>query len=301
MANPVALPATERTDPRYQDIELWPLDVSLRALWESQLAAAAAVGPALPAIAAAVAATASRLERGGRLAYAGAGTSARIAAQDGAELAPTFGWPAERTLLLLAGGEDALRRAREGAEDDRDAAMHAVAAGGITENDALLAIAASGRTTFTCACLDAAAARGALTVAVANTADAPLLARAAHPILLATGAEPVAGSTRLGAGTAQKIALNLFSTALMLRLGHVYRGRMVDMRATNAKLKDRAVRMVQELAAADADAARQALLAADWSIKAALLVLRGCTSQEARSLLHRHGRDLRAALAEARG
>ena len=296
------LPATERADPRYQDIELWPLDVALRALWEAQLGAAAAVGGALPAIAAAVAASVPRLERGGRIAYAGAGTSARIGAQDGAELTPTFGWPAARTVLLLAGGADALSKAREGAEDDRDAAMRAVAAAGLGGDDVLLAVAASGRTAFTCACLDAAKARGALTVAIANAAGAPLLAEAAHPILVATGAEPIAGSTRLSAGTAQKIVLNLFSTLLMLRLGRVYRGRMVDMRPTNAKLKARAVRMVQELADAeapvDAPAAREALSRTDWSVKAALLVLRGCTAEAARAILGRHRGDLHAALAE---
>ena len=292
------LPATERTDPRYHDIELWPSDVALHALWEAQLGAAAAVGAALPAIAAAVAASVPRLERGGRIAYAGAGTSARICAQDGAELTPTFGWPAARTKLLLAGGTDALSKAREGAEDDRDGAMQAVAAAGLGADDVLFAVAASGRTAFTCTCLEAAKARGALTVALANAADAPLLTAAAHPILVATGAEPIAGSTRLGAGTAQKIVLNLFSTLLMLRLGHVFRSRMVDMLATNAKLKARAVRMVQELAAAGASAAREALSRTDWNVKAALLVLRGCTAEDARTILARHHGDLHAALAE---
>ncbi len=291
-----ALPATESADPRYEELDAWEPGAALHALWEAQLAAAAAVRPALGAIEAAVAAALPRLRGAGRLAYAGAGTSGRIAVQDGAELAPSFGWPEDRLVLLMAGGPAALTRAAEGAEDDRSAAIATVAAHDLGPMDVLLAVAASGRTIFTCACLEEAGRRAALTVAIANNAETPMLALADHPVLLETGAEPVAGSTRLKAGTAQKIALNLFSTLLMLRLGRVYRGRMVDMRATNAKLRRRALHMVRDLTGAAEPPARDALARAEGNVKLAVLLLRGLDPPAARALLERHDGGLRAAL-----
>jgi N-acetylmuramic acid 6-phosphate etherase len=293
-----SLPATELVDPRYEDLDAWPVATSVQALWQAQLAAAAAVGPALPAIAAAVEDAATRLASGGRLLYAGAGTSARIATQDAAELGPTFDWPEERSVLLLAGGTGALLRAVEGAEDDRNAAAAACVAAHVGPNDVLLALAASGGTPFTCACVEAASAAGALTIGIANASGGELLARAAHPILLATGAEPLAGSTRLGAGTAQKIVLNLISTALMLRLGRVYRGRMVDMRAANAKLRARGLRMLRDLSGADAASAADALARAGGHVKLAVLLLRGLDQAAAEALLARHGGNLRKSIAE---
>ena len=161
-----------------------------------------------------------------------------------------------------------------------------------------IGVAASGRTQFTCAVLQEAAARGALTIAVANSPDAPLLALAAHPILVETGAEPIAGSTRLKAGTAQKIVLNLFSTLLMLRLGRVHAGLMVDLRATNAKLRARALRMLRHLTGAEAAPAAAALAEAGGNVKTAVLLLHGLDLAAARALLARHHGHLRAALAE---
>ncbi len=289
------LPATEAADPRTEGIDGWESPAVLAALWQSQLAAVAAVGPALPALGEAADAAAARLDRaGGRLAYAGAGTSGRIAAQDGAELAPTFGWPEERISLHLAGGAAALLRGVEGAEDDRAAGAAAGAALGGA--DVLVAVAASGRTPYTLAALEAARAGGALCIGIANVAGSPLLAAAEHAILLATGAEVVAGSTRLAAGTAQKVALNLFSTLVMVRLGHVHRGRMVDLQTSNDKLRARAARMVAELAGCDAQAAGAALAAAGGSVKRALLVLRGLEPAAAAALLARHRGHLGAAL-----
>lgn len=279
--------ATEAVSPRYDSIETWPDPVLLQALLENQLAAVAALVPALPAIAASVGAAVPRLAAGGRLAYAGAGSSGRIAAQDGAELPPTFGWPRERLLLLIAGGPGALLEAVEGAEDapGPPVAFH--------PEDVLVAVAASGATPFTRAALAAARQAGALTIALANSPGAPLLAEAEHPVLLPTGPEPVAGSTRLGAGTAQKAALNLFSTAVMLRLGHVHRGRMVDMAASNAKLRRRAVRMLAELADLDEAAAARALDAAGGSVKLGILVAAGWTAEEGRAALAAAGGELR--------
>ena len=196
----------------------------------------------------------------------------------------------------MAGGPTALLTAAEGAEDRDDDGAAAVASAGIGPCDVLIGIAASGTTRYTIACVSAARAAGALTIGVANSPGAPLLAAADHPVLLATAPEPIAGSTRLGAGTAQKVALNLISTQLMLRLGRVYRGRMVEMRPTNAKLRRRAVGIVATLAAATESDAEKALAAADDSIKLAVLTLRGQTRAQAEAALRAHGGRLRPLL-----
>ncbi len=291
------LPATESVDPRYRDLDAWPTETALRALWEAQLAAVAAVGPALPALAAAATEAATRLRQGGRLVYAGAGTSGRIAAQDGAELPPTFDWPRDRLVLLMAGGPAAFTGAVEDAEDDEAAARAAIAAHAVGPDDVVLGVAASGGTKFTCACLEAAGARGALTIAVANSAAGRLLGVGAHKILAETGAEPLAGSTRLKAGTAQKVVLNLFSTLVMLQLGRVHDGLMVDMRPSNEKLRARGLRMLLGMTGADESAARTALASADGNVKLAVLLLRGLDAPAARALLARTNDRLREALA----
>lgn len=291
------LPTTERADPRYEEIDAWSPQVALAALFESQLGAAAAVRAALPAIETAVAASLERLGAGGRLVYAGAGTSGRLAVQDAVELVPTFNWPANRLVLLIAGGLAALTVAAENAEDDTAAARRAVVDHAVGAADIVIGVAASGRTPFTCAVLREACARGALTVAVANSGASPLLAQAAYPILVETGAEPVAGSTRFKAGTAQKIVLNLFSTLLMLRLGRVYRGLMVDLRPGNAKLRARALRMLRHLTDAAPESAEAALTEAGGNVKTAVLLLRGLDLATARAVLARHHGNLRAALA----
>lgn len=290
------LPATETVDPRYQALDSWPGAVALAALWEAQAAAVAAVRPALPALDEAVAAAAAALRERGRLVYVGAGTSGRIAAQDGAELLPTFGWPHDRLALLMAGGAGALLSAAEGAEDDAAAGAAAIRAADVGPDDVVVGVAASGGTPYTCAAVREAAGRGALTVGVANAPHGRLLSLAAHPILLDTGAEPLAGSTRLKAGTAQKVALNLFSTQLMVKLGHVHQGLMVDMVASNAKLRARAVRMLRALGAASDAAAEAALAQTDWRVKPAALALRGLDADAAVGLLAAHGGRLREAL-----
>lgn len=292
------LPATEAVSTRFAELDAWPSPDILDALLEGQMAAVAAVRPALPALAEAADAAAERLQHGGRLAYAGAGTSGRIAVQDGAELTPTFNWPRDRLVFLMAGGEAALIQAVENAEDRDDLARHDVAAANLGPADVLLAVAASGVTPYTLACLGAARAAGSLTIAVAHSPAAPLLAAAHHPILIETGAEPVAGSTRMKAGTAQKVALNLFSTLVMIRLGRVYRGQMVDMAARNAKLRARAVRMLQTLSGCTPDAATDALSRADGTVKVAMLILRGLSRADADALLARHQGRLRPALGD---
>ena len=294
-------PATEGASPRYADIETWPPGTMMQALWEGQLAAVAAVQPALPALAAAAEAAASRLRHGGRLAYAGAGTSGRIGVQDGAELAPTFDWPADRLVLLMAGGESALVRAVENAEDRADLGRQDVQQAGLGAGDVLVGLAASGATPYTLACVTAAREAGALTIGIANSPRAALLEAAEHPVLIETGPEAIAGSTRMKAGTAQKVALNLFSTAVMTQLGRVYRGQMVDMLARNAKLRRRAVRMLQSLTGAGPEQAEAALLQAGGRVKTAVLIVRGVAAADAAALLARHEGDLRrvdAALGE---
>lgn len=290
--------ATEDISPRYVDLDMWENIEALRALHEGQLAAVAAVGPVLPAIADALDATVSRLRRGGRLIYAGAGTSARIAVQDGAELAPTFNWPRERVAFVIAGGEAALMQAIENAEDSAEDGAARIAAIGAGADDVVIGLAASGNTPFSVAALEAARARSALTIGVANTAGSRLLQVCDHPVLVETGPEPIAGSTRLKAATAQKIVLNLLSTMAMVRLGRVYRGLMVHMQPTNAKLRRRAQLMVITAAGCAPEEAQRAVAAAHGDVKLAVLLARGLGREEAAALLEKHDGNLRLALAE---
>ena len=290
MSDAAPLPATEAADPRYLHLDEWPSATAVDALLEAQLAAVAAVRPATAAIAAAADAAAARLRHGGRLIYCGAGTSGRIGVQDGAELPPTFNWPPSRLGLLIAGGQPALTQAVEGAEDSTDLAAADIAEQTLTAQDVLVALAASGATPYPLACLRHATAAGALTIAIANSPGARLLAAADHPILILTGAEPIAGSTRLKAGTSQKVALNLLSTTIMLRLGHVYRGQMVDMQARNEKLRGRALRMVRTLTGCDEEAARDALVQANGQVKLAILLVHGIGLEQAGARLLQGGR-----------
>jgi N-acetylmuramic acid 6-phosphate etherase len=288
---------TETVDPRFRDLDAWPTQEAAKAIWEGQLAAVASVGPALPMIARAAEQAAERLSQGaGRLVYAGAGTSARIAVQDGTELAPTFDWPEERVAFLIAGGERALIHSVEGAEDDAEDARRQVVANRLGPEDVLIGLAASGRTPFTLAALEAARAAGAYTIGVSNNPSASLLTTCDVPILVETGAEVVAGSTRMKAGTAQKVVLNMISTVLMIRLGRVYRGLMVDMRPLNDKLRVRAADMVARLAGCPPDAAARALDATGWNIKRAVLVAGGATPEEAAGRLEAASGNLRSAL-----
>ena len=285
MSDGTPLPNTETADPRMRDIAEWPPAAALSALWEAQMAAVAAVRPTLPAIEAAAEAAAGRLRCQGRLIYCGAGTSGRIGVQDGAELPPTFDWPEHRLGLLIAGGPPALTRAIENAEDSTDCAAADMIAQKLTADDVVIALAASGATPYALACLAHARAAGALTIAVANSPGAPLLVAADHPILIETGPEPIAGSTRLKAGTAQKVVLNLLSTQIMLRLGRVWRGQMVDMVARNEKLRRRALRMVTSLTGCDEPSAREALTRAGGKAKLAILLVHGIDPDEASALL----------------
>lgn len=288
---------TERHSPRYSAIDVWsPADI-LDAMIEGQFAAVAAVRAVRPALEEAVLAMEPRLRDGGRLAYAGAGTSGRLAVQDGAELVPTFSWPRERLLLLIAGGREALLQSVEGAEDETEQATGLVRRHGIDASDVLIAVAASGTTPFTLACLCEAKRHGALTIGIANNPDTPLLRHAEHAIWLDTGAEPIAGSTRMKAGTAQRIALNLLSSLVMIRLGRVYQGLMVDLTAVNKKLARRSEKILQQLSGRSLEEVRDALERANGNVKVALLLLEGCELNEAMRTLDRAGGQLRTARA----
>jgi N-acetylmuramic acid 6-phosphate etherase len=291
---------TEQISPRYVELDSWSAAEMIAAMYEGQLAAAAAVRGALGAIAAAVDDAALALQQGGRIVYAGAGTSGRIGVQDGSELPPTYDWPPDRLVFAMAGGLDALVRSAEQAEDNEAAGAQAMTDAKIGANDVVVGVAASGTTPFTIGALRASSALGAVTIAVANNPGAPLFEVARHRILADTGSEVIAGSTRMKAGTAQKIVLNLFSTAVMVKMGRVYRGLMVDMRARNAKLRRRAEAMVSEIVRCpEGDAARY-LEQADGHVKTAVLLGLGLSRSEAAQLLQRHGGNLRSAINASR-
>lgn len=286
---------TEDRLERYRDVDTWPVEKSLEAMLDHQAAAVGAVRDALPALARAVEAAAERLRRGGRLIYAGAGASGRLAVQDGVELHPTFGWPRERLRFLIAGGERALVESLEGAEDDAAAAVAAVDALPPVDTDVVVAVAASGRTAFTCAVARRAREAGALTIGVASNPDTPLVEEAEIPVLLATGPEFIAGSTRMAAGTAQKIALNLFSTQTMIALGRVYQGFMVDVVPTNAKLVARAKGIVQALTGSTPAEAAALWERAGGDLKLAVLLGDGMGLDEAKARLAAADGNLRRA------
>ncbi|MED5546678.1 MAG: N-acetylmuramic acid 6-phosphate etherase [Pseudomonadota bacterium] len=287
---------TEALDPRYRDLEFWPTQQAVEAMLEGQMAAVAAIHSQTTAIAAAAEAAAERLGTSGRLVFVGAGTSGRLGVQDGVELNPTFGWPMERLVFLMAGGLDAMTEAYEGAEDDSEAARAEIAQSRICREDVVIGIAASGRTPYTIAAVEAARAAGALTIAVANNAGSVLAACAEHAIVAVTGSEVLAGSTRMKAGTAQKAILNLLSTAIMLRMGLVYDGRMVAMRITNEKLLQRGCAMVQDIAGVDEAAAMAALDLARNDIRLGILVAKGLSAEEGARQLATSGGDLRRIL-----
>jgi len=288
--------STETVDPRFIDLDRWPSERAVEAMLEGQLAAVAAIHSQVRAIADAADAAGDRLRHGGRLVYVGAGTSGRIAVQDGVELFPTYNWPQERLVFLMAGGLEALTMSAERAEDDADGARARIAESAIGREDVVIGVAASGRTPFTVAAIDAARAVGALTIGISNNADTPLLSAAEHAIAIVTGSEIVAGSTRMKAGTAQKAVLNMLSTTTMLRCGLVYRGLMVNMRVSNDKLLQRGRVMIRDIARVSDEDAGAALERADLEIKPGVLIALGADREQATQLLcDAHG-DLHVAV-----
>jgi N-acetylmuramic acid 6-phosphate etherase len=287
---------TEHLNERFVEIDSWSTSEAVEAMLEGQLSAVAAVKPIVPLIAKASEHASARLARGGRLVYVGAGTSGRIAAQDGVELTPTYGWPKDRIKFVIAGGMEALAASAEAAEDDGGASAEALSSLNLNAEDVVIGVAASGETRFTVSALEAANKVGALTIGIANNENTPLLQVAEFGLCAETGSELVAGSTRMKAGTAQKVILNLFSTATMIRCGRVYKGLMVNMLISNSKLKRRATEIVQQLTNADVEAATKAIEAGQGDLKSAILIGLGYSSEEAASRLQSSNGNLRAAI-----
>lgn len=290
------LPQTEAVNPHTAGLDTLATPELVRALAGEQRAAVDAVLAQSEQIALAVDEIAPRLENGGRLHYVGAGTSGRLGFLDASEMPPTFGTPPGLVCAHIAGGREALTRAIEGAEDDADAGEREMR-DHVRPEDAVVGLSASGAAPFVLRAIEASRECGAWTLGVANTGDAPLL-RAAHlGIVLHTGPEPLTGSTRLKAGTSQKILLNTLSTATMVRLGKVFDNLMVDMVATNRKLRDRARRLVMRLVPADEPTAQALLEAAQGRVKLAVVMgRRGLDVCAARALLDEHGGRLRPSL-----
>ena len=269
---------TEAAQSQHAELDLYPTDQLLATLVGDHAQAVAAVQAALPALTRAVEAALPRLQAGGRLVYVGAGTSGRLGVLDGVELGPTFSWPAARTVSLIAGGAGAMFVSVEGAEDDAERGARDIAAAAVAADDVVIAIAASGRTPYALGALQAARAAGALTIALANNPDAPLTQAAEVGITLDTGPEVISGSTRLKAGTAQKIALNSLSSALMVRLHKVYGNLMIDVVPSNAKLRQRALRLVMQAAGVDETRAGAALDESAYRVKVAVVAIKNGSS-----------------------
>jgi N-acetylmuramic acid 6-phosphate etherase len=293
------IPGTELPHPDHARLDQYATPELVAALVDDQAQAARAVRAAGAQIAAAVSAAVPRLEAGGRLLYVGAGTSGRLGLLDSVELYPTFSWPPERAVALLAGGPGAIYRAVEGAEDDATGGAADLAALDIASNDVVLLVAASGMTPYVMGALAGARAAGALTIGIANNPGAPLALESDIGIVLDTGAELISGSTRLKAGTAQKIALNTFSSAVMVRLHKVYGNLMVDLKPTNAKLVRRAVRLTMIATGTDETTAKAKLEECRFHVKVAIVAIaRGTGAEEARARLAASRGSVRAAMGE---
>jgi N-acetylmuramic acid 6-phosphate etherase len=292
-------PETEGRLPGGEHLDRLPTEELVRRLAEQDARAVEAVRRAGPDIARAIEGVARRFAAGGRLVYVGAGTSGRLGLLDAVEQGPTFGVPSGRVLAVLAGGIEATTRAVEGAEDDPDGARAQLEALGIGRVDAVVAIAASGRTPFATGAAEMARRTGALTVGLSCTRGAALSEIAELAIELDTGPELIAGSTRLKAGTATKLALNALSTGVMVRVGKTYGDLMVDLRATNDKLRRRARRIVASVAGVDEERAGELLESAGGDVKVAIVIERlGIDETDAREQLEAVDGRLRDALGE---
>lgn len=287
---------TEQLHPKADGLDLLESSDIAAILAEGQAAAAASVAEAVPDIARAGDLVARSLAAGGRLVYAAAGSSGLMAMADALELPGTYGIAPERIIVLLAGGMDALRHLQGGPEDDGDTAREAVNALGLSAADCVIVLAASGQTPYAVEAAKAAKSAGAQVVALANNAGAKLFTWADVAIHLPTPPEVIAGSTRMGAGTAQKIALNMISTIVGVRLGHVHDGYMVNVVADNAKLVERARGIISGITGADDTTAEAALTAVNGDVKTAVLVAAGASVSEAQDLLSAHNGFLRPAL-----
>ena len=290
---------TEAINPALADIDALDTETRLRLINAEDATVAAAVEREIPQIARAVQRATASLRAGGRLIYVGAGTSGRLGVLDAAECPPTFGVSPQMVQGLIAGGEGAMFRAVEGAEDDPDLGAAAIIEADVSERDTVVGISASGQAPFVLGALRQAIKRGAATVALTNNRPSEMEAIAAVTIAVVVGPEILAGSTRLKSGTAQKMVLNMISTGAMIEIGKTYGNLMVDVQVTNRKLKARAVRIIRQVTGASAERVEAALAAAGGSAKVAIVTLEtGITPDEARQRLAHTGGFLRRALAE---
>lgn len=282
--------------PASMEIDRVPVLELVRIIQNEDRRVAEAVAAEEASIAKAIEAIADRMRNGGRMFYIGAGTSGRIAMLDAAEIPPTYGTSPDLVQVIMAGGERAFTGAVEGAEDSEEEAIAAVNAR-VRSEDCVVGVAASGSTPFTVAGVRRANMLGALTVGVTTVPNTPLARECDIPIVAVTGPEVILGSTRMKSGTAQKMILNTISTGVMVLLGRTYSNLMINMPATNAKLRGRATLMVQLAAGVDRSAAERALSATNGDIKAAALVAKkNVSAQEAQRLLQLHGGNLREVL-----
>lgn len=289
--------ATEKPNARSHELDSLPAFEMIRLMNEEDATVAQAVREALPAIAVAVTNAAQALRSGGRLIYVGSGTSGRMGMLDASECRPTFGVSQDTVVAVMAGGASAFASAREGAEDDVEAGRQTIRDLKLSPKDLVVGISASGRTPFTVAALAAAREIGAFTVAISCNKDALLSLQADAPIEVATGPEVLTGSTRLKAGTAQKMVLNMISTGAMVLVGKVYNNYMVDMAVSNYKLKERAVDIVKNVLGVSEVSARRVLEEAGGNIKAAIVMSKlGVRREVAVSWLETAGGSVRATL-----
>jgi N-acetylmuramic acid 6-phosphate etherase len=288
---------TESPSTQHTELDRYATPDLVAAFVDDQMQAVQAVRAAGVDLARAVDTALPRMRAGGRLIYAGAGTSGRLGVLDSVELYPTFSWPFERAIGLLAGGDTAMFKAVEGAEDDAEQGARDMQTAGCGPNDVVLLVAASGSTPYVLGALQAARSAGALTIGFANNPNAPVTQQAEIGITLDTGSEVISGSTRLKAGTSQKIALNTFSSALMVRLNKVHGNMMVDLKATNAKLVRRAVALTMRATGCDEALAHKTLLACDHHVKVAVVAIQcGVDVATARERLAIAGDSVRGAL-----
>jgi N-acetylmuramic acid 6-phosphate etherase len=292
---------TEQRNPRSRGLDLKSTREILRNINREDAGVPAAVAREIPAIARAVDAIAAAMRRGGRLFYVGAGTSGRLGVLDASECPPTFNVPSGLVQGIIAGGPGALVRAVEGAEDSPALGKRDLAAKKITERDVVIGLTASGSTPYVLGALHHANVKGAVTVGVTCNRRSPIARVAKILIAPEVGAEVIAGSTRMKAGTAQKLALNMLSTAVMVRLGHVYDNWMINVAQTNRKLRRRAERILEEATGAGVSAVRRAMRHAGHNLCVALVMLkRNVDANEAKKRLRNASGNLRAALGEAR-
>ncbi len=293
----LSLPITESRNPATLDIDTLPTLEMVRLINAEDHRVAEAIACELPAIARAIDAIAARMREGGRLIYMGAGTSGRLAVLDASECPPTFSTAPGQVVGLNAGGLTALTHAVEGAEDDREAGARDVAALGVESRDSVVGVAASGRTLYVLGGMAEARERGALVVSLACAQPSPMAEMADIAIAPVTGPEVITGSTRLKAGTAQKLVLNMLSTGVMIRLGKTYSNLMVDVQPTNVKLRARAQRIVAEACGISTEQANTLLHACDGQVKVAIVAhLAALSPEAARQRLAAAGGAVRKAL-----